>query len=127
MTDITKQSDNKMFLFERMSSSFAKVFLIHIDNELYLEEKEEFPFLCEHLVSLIAFHYLHCLLTHALLCYPLVELHHARMSHPGKIFNPFTQKGVKDFSQSSKKCEWFTSAGKLVFSASRLPVIVQEH
>lgn len=107
-----------MLLFARMSSCFAKVFLIHIDNERYLKEKEEFPVLCEHPVSLIASHYLHCLLTHALLCYPLGELHHGLVSHPGKIFNPFTQRGVKDFSQSSKKCEWFTSAEKLVFSAS---------
>lgn len=51
MTDNTKQSDSA-----RMSSRFAKVFSLHIDNDLYLKEKEEYPVLCEDLVSLITFH-----------------------------------------------------------------------
>lgn len=56
LSDTTKQSNNKRLFCESMSSCFAKVFSLHLGNDLYLKEKEEYPVLCEDLFSLIPSH-----------------------------------------------------------------------
>lgn len=45
LTDITKQSNNKKLFSESMWSCLAKVFSLHLGNDLYLEDTGEYPVL----------------------------------------------------------------------------------
>lgn len=117
MIDITKQSEMKCCILQECPSVLPGSFLSILTMTFILRTKKSIRFSVKiQFLQLLPFNSTAC--QHMLLCYPLGELHHAPVNHPGKIFLPFSQKSIKDLTQSSKKCEWFTSAGKLVFSAS---------
>lgn len=140
VTDITKQSNNKRLFSESMSSCLAKVFSLHLGNDLYLKDKGEYPGLWRSsffnsfpLIPLIAnscsFILQNCIIPLWIIQgWPSSPFHRKAWRIPPKVV------GVVSLMLANSSTAFDSSSGAILltgpskqFSLSLLPVIAQVH